>query len=151
MFDSIDVSEYTKVVITAYNAIDDSEVETYEIDGPTTQKNFGYQIPVQENIPLYIEVKVISEGQVNDGQKQIDAGKTELETQRKVAYAQLADAQGTLNQKQAELLNGKIELIDTIDSLNSLVRQVRLLTEVLLSKNLIPNDYQTDQLLAYLH
>lgn len=63
--------------------------------------------------------------QVNDGQKQIDAGKTELETQRKAAYAQLADAQGTLNQKQAELLNGKIQIIDTISSLTAQRAQIQ--------------------------
>ncbi|MEE1282483.1 MAG: efflux RND transporter permease subunit [Acutalibacteraceae bacterium] len=57
--------------------------------------------------------------QVNDGQKQIDAGKTELETERQNAYNQLVSAESTLDQKQAEILNGKIELIDTIDSLNS--------------------------------
>ena len=57
--------------------------------------------------------------QVNNGQKQIDAGKTELETERQNAYNQLVSAESTLDQKQAEILNGKIELIDTIDSLNS--------------------------------
>lgn len=57
--------------------------------------------------------------QVNDGQKQIDSGKKELEKQRKSAYAQLASAQGTLNQKQSELLNGKIQIIDTISSLTA--------------------------------
>ena len=67
-FSSIDVSDYTKVVITAYKAGSGTVVETYEIDGPTTQKNFGYQIPVQKNTALDIEVKVISEGQVDDNQ-----------------------------------------------------------------------------------
>lgn len=55
--------------------------------------------------------------QVNDGQDQIEAGKTELETQRQAAYDQLALASGTLDQKQTELLNGKIQIIDTISSL----------------------------------
>ncbi len=57
--------------------------------------------------------------QVNDGQSQIDAGKTELETQRQTAYDQLALAQSTLDQKQAELLSGKIQIIDTINSLTA--------------------------------
>lgn len=57
--------------------------------------------------------------QVKDGQKQIDSGKSELEKQRKLAYAQLADAQGTINQKQVELINGKIQIIDTISTLTA--------------------------------
>ncbi len=57
--------------------------------------------------------------QVNDGQSQIDAGKTELETQRQSAYDQLALAESTLDQKQAELLSGKIQIIDTISTLTT--------------------------------
>ncbi|MEE0265772.1 MAG: efflux RND transporter permease subunit, partial [Acutalibacteraceae bacterium] len=57
--------------------------------------------------------------QVNDGQEQINAGKTELETQRKAAYDQLAQAQSTLDQKQTELLSGKIQIIDTINTLTA--------------------------------
>ena len=71
-FSSIDVSDYTKVEIHPYKAgttnYPDGITEPYVIDGPITQKNFGYQIPVQKNNALDIVVKVISEGQVDDNQ-----------------------------------------------------------------------------------
>lgn len=57
--------------------------------------------------------------QVSNGQEQIEAGKTELETQRQAAYEQLALAGSTLDQKQTELLSGKIQIIDTISSLTA--------------------------------
>ena len=68
-FSSIDISDYTRVEIQAYEAGKTDKVgDPYIIDGPLTQKNFGYQIPVQQDKALDIVVKVISEGQVDDNQ-----------------------------------------------------------------------------------
>ncbi len=98
---TIDHDKLKKVNKTVQGAIDSKfEDGKTELNDALTQLNDGIE-------------------QVNDGQKQIDAGKTELETQRKLAYDQLATAQGTLSQKQAELLNGKIQIIDTISSLTA--------------------------------
>ena len=68
-FSSIDISEYTRVEIQTYEAGTSTTVgDALIIDGPTTQKNFGYQIPVQDQTRLDIVVKVVSEGQVDDDQ-----------------------------------------------------------------------------------
>ena len=57
--------------------------------------------------------------QTKDGQKQIEQGKQELENQRKLAGEQLSDAQHQLNQKQSELLDGKLQIINTLSALTT--------------------------------
>lgn len=56
--------------------------------------------------------------QVEDGQKQINDGKAELENQRKLANEQLSNAKGTLNEKQQEVLSGKLQIINTLSTLS---------------------------------
>ena len=71
-FSSIDISKYTRVEIHPYvsGTTDYPKGITgpYIIDGATTQKDFGYQIPVQKNTSLDVVVKVVSKGQVDDDQ-----------------------------------------------------------------------------------
>ncbi|MBQ4524189.1 MAG: N-acetylmuramoyl-L-alanine amidase family protein [Lachnospiraceae bacterium] len=68
-FENIDISEHTKVIIQSYEAGTTTEVgETVVISGPTTQKNLGQQLPIQEDKDIDVKVKIVSEGQVNDGQ-----------------------------------------------------------------------------------
>ena len=68
-FTTADVSKYTQVKFEVYNKITDKLLKTYTKEGPWTQKNFGYDIPVQEyGTDIYVVVKVVSEGQVNDDQ-----------------------------------------------------------------------------------
>ncbi|MEE0059406.1 MAG: efflux RND transporter permease subunit, partial [Acutalibacteraceae bacterium] len=98
---TIDHNKLKKVNATVQKAINSKFDEgKVELTDALTQLNDGIQ-------------------QVKDGEKQIKSGKTELETQRKSAYDQLAAAQSTLDQKQAELLSGKIQIIDTINSLTA--------------------------------
>ena len=70
-FENIDISEHTKVEIKAFKADKETSLPgvapTY-IDGPTTQKSLGQQIPILQEEKVAIRVKVISQGQVNDGQ-----------------------------------------------------------------------------------
>ena len=98
---TIDHNKLKKVNATVQKAINSKFDEgKVELTDALTQLNDGIQ-------------------QVKDGEEQIKSGKTELETQRKSAYDQLAAAQSTLDQKQAELLSGKIQIIDTINSLTA--------------------------------
>lgn len=57
--------------------------------------------------------------QVEDGQKQINDGKATLEEQRQLANEQLAGAEGTLNEKQQEILSGKLQIINTLSTLST--------------------------------
>ena len=67
-FENIDISEYTKVEIQAYKKGTTEKVGVPKVLSGITQKTFGYQIPVQEDTAIDVEIKVISEGQVNDSQ-----------------------------------------------------------------------------------
>lgn len=75
--------------------------------------------------------------QTKEGQEQIDKGKEELEAQRKLATSQLEDARNQLDQKQEELLDGKIQILNTLSSLTSQRTELQTTYEQLVSSQSI--------------
>ena len=66
MFNDIKVSKYTRIVIDSYkDEACKSKIDgtTYVIDGEHTQKNFGYQLPLNQNVKA-VKVSIESAGQV---------------------------------------------------------------------------------------
>lgn len=68
-FNNIQISKYTKMVITSYTGEECKATQLIagsrvEIDGEYSQKDFGYQIPLNENAVKAIKVSLKSAGQV---------------------------------------------------------------------------------------
>ena len=66
VFSDIVLSEYTILRINTYDSVSGALIKTYTMDNTNLNKNFGYQIPIQEDTAVDVEVALISEGQVND-------------------------------------------------------------------------------------
>lgn len=67
IFSKISLSKYTTLEIKTYDAVTGSLIKRYVMDETNMKSSdFGYQIPIQEDTAVDIEVSLISEGQVND-------------------------------------------------------------------------------------
>lgn len=67
VFSKITLSKYTTLQIKTYDSLTGACIKTYIMDETNMKSDeFGYQIPVQEDTPVDVEVSLISEGQVND-------------------------------------------------------------------------------------
>ena len=69
MFNNIQISKYTKMVITSYTGEECKDTQfiagsRVEIDGEHSQKDFGYQIPLNSQAVKAIKVSLKSAGQV---------------------------------------------------------------------------------------
>lgn len=67
VFSKITLSKYTTLQIKTYDSVSGACIKTYIMDDSNMKENeFGYQIPIQEDTAVDVEVSLISEGQVND-------------------------------------------------------------------------------------
>lgn len=67
VFDQIKLSKYTTLQIKTYDSVSGACINTYIMDETNMKSNdFGYQIPIQEDRAVDVEVALISEGQIND-------------------------------------------------------------------------------------
>lgn len=63
-FNKIQLSQYSRLSIITKNAVTNNVINTYTVNGPHDQSNFGYQLPVQADVPIKIEVRIEAPGQV---------------------------------------------------------------------------------------
>ena len=67
IFSKIELSKYTTLQIKTYSALTGACIETYIMDDTNIKaEDFAYQVPIQEDTAVNVEVSLISEGQVND-------------------------------------------------------------------------------------
>lgn len=67
VFSKITLSKYTTLQIKTYDSLSGACIKTYIMNESNMKPNeFGYQIPIQEDTPVDVEVSLISAGQVND-------------------------------------------------------------------------------------
>ncbi len=66
VFSKMVLSKYTVLEINTYDAVSGGLIETYSLDETNMKDDFAYQIPIQEDTAVDVEVALISEGQVNE-------------------------------------------------------------------------------------
>ncbi len=66
VFSKMVLSKYTVLEINTYDAVSGALIETYSLDDSNMKDDFAYQIPIQEDTDVDVEVALISEGQVNE-------------------------------------------------------------------------------------
>lgn len=67
IFSKLELSKYTTLQIKTYSALTGACIATYMMDDTNNKEEaFAYQIPIQEDTAVNVEVSILSEGQVND-------------------------------------------------------------------------------------